>query len=178
MLAELVGRGVSGPWENIGRLVQTREDLAVMAEVILGDQLRDPGDHGVASCGHMSFKMTTSPHPAEPRHLLHCSVALALREGRLVHVFVGFSLLRMTHESQQLSHLRGDAGSCSGAQSRLTLCDPMDCSPPGSSVRGILQARTLEWVAISFSTQYPYMCSVTCLDVAVQMFFFKAVIHI
>ena len=32
-----------------------------------------------------------------------------------------------------------------------TLCDPMDCSPPGSSVHGILQARTLEWVAISSS---------------------------
>ena len=31
------------------------------------------------------------------------------------------------------------------------LCDPMDCSPPGSSVRGILQARRLEWVAISSS---------------------------
>ena len=33
----------------------------------------------------------------------------------------------------------------------LTLCHPMDCSLPGSSVHGILQARTLEWVAISFS---------------------------
>ena len=37
------------------------------------------------------------------------------------------------------------------AQSCPTLCDPMDCSPPGSSVHGILQARTLEWVAIFFS---------------------------
>ena len=37
------------------------------------------------------------------------------------------------------------------AQSCLTLCDPMDCSPPGSSVHGILQARVLEWVAISFA---------------------------
>ena len=37
------------------------------------------------------------------------------------------------------------------AQSCLTLCDPVDCSPPGSSVHGILQARILEWVAISFS---------------------------
>ena len=36
-------------------------------------------------------------------------------------------------------------------QSCLTLCDPMNCSPPGSSVHGILQARILEWVAISFS---------------------------
>jgi len=37
------------------------------------------------------------------------------------------------------------------AQLCPTLCDPMDCSPPGSSVHGILQARIVEWVAISFS---------------------------
>ena len=37
------------------------------------------------------------------------------------------------------------------AQLCLILCDPMDYSPPGSSVHGILQARTLEWVAIPFS---------------------------
>ena len=36
-------------------------------------------------------------------------------------------------------------------QSCPTLCDPIDDSPPGSPVPGILQARTLEWVAISFS---------------------------
>ena len=37
------------------------------------------------------------------------------------------------------------------AQSCLTLCDPVDSSPPGSSVHGMLQATILEWVAISFS---------------------------
>ena len=37
------------------------------------------------------------------------------------------------------------------AQSCLTLSDPMGCSPPGSSVHGIFQARVLEWVAIAFS---------------------------
>ena len=37
------------------------------------------------------------------------------------------------------------------AQSCPTLCDPVDCSLPGSSIHGILQARILEWVAISFS---------------------------
>ena len=37
------------------------------------------------------------------------------------------------------------------AQACLTLCDPTDCSPPSSSVHGILQARTPEWVAIPFS---------------------------
>ena len=39
----------------------------------------------------------------------------------------------------------------SGAQSCLTLCDPMDCSLSGSSVPGILQARILAWVAVPFS---------------------------
>ena len=38
------------------------------------------------------------------------------------------------------------------AQSCLTLSDPMDCSPPGSSIHGIFQARVLEWVAIAFSS--------------------------
>ena len=41
----------------------------------------------------------------------------------------------------------------SAAQSCLTLCDPMNCSFPGSSVHGISQARILEWVAISFSRE-------------------------
>ena len=40
------------------------------------------------------------------------------------------------------------------AQSCLTLCDPMDCSPTGSSDHGIFQTRILQWVAISFSRGY------------------------
>ena len=41
------------------------------------------------------------------------------------------------------------------AQSRPTLSDPVNCSPPGSSVHGIFQARVLEWVAIAFSKVTP-----------------------
>ena len=44
-----------------------------------------------------------------------------------------------------------------------TLCDPMDCSPPGSSVRGVFQATTLEWGAISFSRIYVYTHKYTCV---------------
>ena len=40
------------------------------------------------------------------------------------------------------------------AQSCLTCRDPMDCSPPGSSIHGIFQARVLEWVVIAFSSVY------------------------
>ena len=43
------------------------------------------------------------------------------------------------------------AAAAKSLQSYPTLCDPIDGSPPGSSVPGILQARTLDWVAISFS---------------------------
>ena len=44
------------------------------------------------------------------------------------------------------------AAAAKSLQSCLTLCDPIDISPPGSPAPGILQARTLEWVAISFSS--------------------------
>ena len=47
--------------------------------------------------------------------------------------------------------LMGLAAAAKSLQSCPTLCDPIDGSPPGSPVPGILQARTLEWVAISFS---------------------------
>ena len=46
---------------------------------------------------------------------------------------------------------RAAAAAAKSLQLCTTLCDPMDGSPPGSLVPGILQARTLEWVAISFS---------------------------
>ena len=58
-------------------------------------------------------------------------------------------LLHWQEDSLPLSHLGSITKSC------LTLCDPMDNSPPGSSVHGILEARILEWVAISFSSDLP-----------------------
>ena len=51
-------------------------------------------------------------------------------------------------------------------QSCLTLCDPIDDSPPGSPVPGILQARTLEWVAISFSNAWKWKVRVKSLSCA------------
>ena len=50
------------------------------------------------------------------------------------------------------------AAAAKSLQSCPTLCDPIDGSPQGSPVPGILQARTLEWVAISFSKSYPTLC--------------------
>ena len=57
------------------------------------------------------------------------------------------------------------------AQSRLTLCDPMDCSPPGSSVHGIFLARILEWVAISSSRGSSWFRDQTLISYIAGTFF-------
>ena len=53
---------------------------------------------------------------------------------------------------------------CVVTKSHLTLCDPMDCSPLGSSVRGISQARIMEWVAISFCRGSSHHGDRTCIS--------------
>ena len=63
--------------------------------------------------------------------------------------------LSLPHGHSSRGWEAGDWGQSLGkvkvAQPRPTLCSPVDCSPPGSSVHGILQARTLEWVPVPFS---------------------------
>ena len=56
------------------------------------------------------------------------------------------------------------AAAAKSLQSCLTLCDPIDGSPPGSPVPGILQARTLEWVAISVSNAWKWKVKVKSLS--------------
>ena len=77
------------------------------------------------------------------------------RVGMQDHIqesWVGFSLSEMeNHTTKSL-------------QSCPTLCDPIDGSPPGSPVPGILQARTLEWVAISFSSAWKWKVKVKSLS--------------
>ena len=55
-------------------------------------------------------------------------------------------------------------GAAKSLQSCLTLCSPTDGSPPGSSIPGILQARTLEWVAISFSNAWKWKVKMKSLS--------------
>ena len=57
-----------------------------------------------------------------------------------------------------------NALNCSVAQSCLTLCDTMDCNPPGSCVRGILQAKILEWVSISYYRGSSQPSDWTCIS--------------
>ena len=61
-------------------------------------------------------------------------------------------------------HSPAAAGAAKSPQSCLTLCDPRDSSPPGCPVFWILQARTLEWVAISFSNAWKWKVKVKSLS--------------
>ena len=78
-------------------------------------------------------------------------------------------LLQWQVDSLPLSHLGSShiytaAAAAKSLQSCLTLCDPVDGSPPGSRVPGILKARTLEWVAISFSNAWKWRVKVKSLS--------------
>ena len=66
--------------------------------------------------------------------------------------------------SQQATWFSAAAAAAKSLQSQLTLCDPIDGSPPGSPIPGILQARTLEWVAISFPNGWKWKVKVKSLS--------------
>ena len=87
----------------------------------------------VALCMHKlpaSGASLPPPHPTPQRHHRASAELLLAFAGHVLYTWTVKALV---------------------AQLCPTLCDHMDCSPPGSSVHGILQARVLEWVAISFS---------------------------
>ena len=67
---------------------------------------------------------------------------------------------------QSFAHLmwKTVAAAAKSLQSCPTLCDPRDSSPPGSPIPGILQARTLEWVAVSFSSPWKWKVKVKSLS--------------
>ena len=75
-----------------------------------------------------------------------------------------FSLSPYLEWSHLQSILCGSSNAAKSLQSCPTLCDSMDCSRPGFSVHGILQARTLEWVAISFSSAWKWKVKVKSLS--------------
>ena len=107
-----------------------------------------------------SFIMQSLLHkqglPQSVRENLHCPLwCISLPTEGTPLIFNSVQLLSRSMVSDSLwSHGLAVAAAAKSLQSCPTLCDPMDSSPPGSPVPGILQARTLEWVAISFSNAW------------------------
>ena len=86
-------------------------------------------------------------------HLVNIVPLIIWLTFRFYHCEVSEFLFGVIHNlwRETLGLYEYPAAAAKSLQSCPTLCDPMDCSLPGFSVHGILQARTLKWVAISFS---------------------------
>ena len=88
--------------------------------------------------------------------LFNLNAEYIVRTDRLDEVQAGIKITRrninnLRYADNTIFITESAAAAAKSHQLCLTLCDPIDGSPPGSSVPGIFQARTLEWVAISFS---------------------------
>ena len=99
-----------------------------------------------------------------PGYLSCCPYPLRLSGIQLSeNIFLQFrsQIRRLFHKEPDSKYFRfcgPAAAAAKSLQSCPTLCNPIDNSPPGSSVPGILQARTLEWVAIFFSSACMHAC--------------------
>ena len=95
---------------------------------------------------------------SQPRQIMWQWIWSYVSASARVFVFIYIYL----HE--QNCWVIGYAAAAKSLQSCLTLCDPIDGSPPGSPVPGILQERTLKWVAISFSSAWRWKVKVKSLS--------------
>ena len=85
-------------------------------------------------------------------HIKRCLTSLIIRETHIkLMMRYHFTPVRMAAIQKSAAAAAAAAAAAKSLQSCPTLCDPIDGSPPGSPIPGILQARTLEWVTISFS---------------------------
>ena len=103
----------------------------------------------------MNFKRT---YTKNQRKINETKAGLVKISRKLINVQINWS-----KEKTQIANAAA-AAAAKSLQSCPTLCDPIDGSPPGSPVPGILQARTLEWAAISFSDAWKWKVKVKSLS--------------
>ena len=114
---------------------------------------------GVAkSWTQLSNWTTASISPAYPQQ--------TIQEKKKNYSEKNKQLTSRTYYKVQLLHnmVAAAAAAAKTLQSSLTLCNPIDSSPPGSTIPGILQARTLEWVANAFSNAWKWKVKVKLLS--------------
>ena len=88
----------------------------------------------------------------------------AIKKNRFESVLIMWMKLKpiiWREVSQKEKHQYSIESESEASQSCPTLCNPMDCSLPGSSILGIFQARVLEWVASAFSGAHRYCCIIS-----------------
>ena len=114
----------------------------------------------------MQIHISKSPHnfPAKAGLNIQQKVVGNFRKWSALQSITHFLKNHSDHNIQPSA-----AAAAKSLQSCSTLCDPIESSPPGSTIPGILQARTLEWAAISFSNAWKWKVKVKSLS-RVQLF--------
>ena len=92
------------------------------------------------------------------------SFILAIRGEEFLKIFHNILILEIKLYLLRADHFKKNMLLLLSRFSRIGLCNPTDGSPPGSPIPGILQARTLEWVAISFSNAWKWKVRVKLLS--------------
>ena len=127
------------------------------------------GGGGLISCLTLCNPMVYSPPSSSVHGILQARILewVAISFSKRIFLIESTSPA-LQADSLPLSHQesthRVAAAAAKSLQSCLTLCDPIDSSLPGSPVPGILQARKLEWVAISFSYTWKWKVKVKSLS--------------
>ena len=140
---KIMGPGPITSWQIDGETMETVRDF-----IFWGSKISADGDCSHEIKGHflLGRKVMTNLDS-----ILKSRDITLPTKVRLVKAMV-FPVVMYGCESWSVKKAAAAAtATAKSLQSCLTLCDPIDSSPPGSPVPGILQARTLEWVAISFS---------------------------
>ena len=121
-----------------------------MFSIISGFYLLKASLASTPSCNTRSVFWHCQMTPTGPNH----SSLKPLLQNTIIDPILQMKNLRHSHA----------AAAAKSPQSCPTLCDPIDGSPPGSAIPGILQARTLEWVAISFCSAWKWKAKVKSLS--------------
>ena len=135
----------SGPitsWQIDGETVETVTDF-----MFLGSKITADGDcsHEIKRCLLFGRKAMTNLDSILKSRDIILPTKVCLVKAKV------FPVVMYGCESWTIKKAAAAAAAAKSLQSCPTLSDPMDCSPPGSSVHGIFQARVVEWVAIAFS---------------------------
>ena len=135
-------------WRSLGHSASPSHVQRVLS---LEERAQLPGGCGEEQQLNKNNICSTWTYKAHCIWPLPSSIALlVLISHKYISYYSFLNLMCLLDELMNTCISRGESES-EVAQSCQTLCDLVDCSPPGSSVHGILQARILEWVAISFS---------------------------
>ena len=115
---------------------------------------------GLGSCKPLVFSPIFS---STDQYKSWFAVCFCLNTPCFIYIYVYIYIYIYTHICVYIyTHI--NAAAAKSLQSCLTLCAPIDGSPPGSPVPGILQARILEWVAVSFSNAWKWKMKVKSLS--------------